>query len=146
LWTDKTWIFNTSIKDWLKYFFNRFTSSRYIVKGKCKKCGQCCKTILFSDENGYIKTEKDFIELQKRNKRYKMFEISGKMEETGALLFRCKSLGKDNLCKAYFFRSLYCRDYPAINPEFIKNGGTTLDNCGFYFDVNKKFEDYLKWK
>ena len=144
LLNDKAWIFNTSIGDWLNYFKNKFSSSRYILKGKCKKCGACCRNILFSNENGYIKTEADFVEMQERNRRYRLFEISGKLEENGALLFKCKMLGDDNLCKSYFLRSLYCRDYPSVNPKFIQNGGTTLDGCGFYFDVNKKFEDYLK--
>lgn len=139
------WVLNTPFKDWVKYFFNKFNSSKYVLKGKCKRCGECCKNILFSDENGYIKTVEGFEALKKRNKKYNHFEIAGKLDELGgAFLFKCKSLNKNNLCKDYFFRSLYCRDYPSINPEFIRNGGETLDGCGYYFDVNKKFSDYIK--
>ena len=150
------WIFETPIKDWIKYFKNQFGTSRYVIKGKCKKCGKCCETILFSDENGYIKTEEDFLELRKRNRRYYHFEINGRHGENwtkediknrkiiqGALYFKCKSLGKDKKCKNYFFRSLYCRDYPSINPDFISAGGETIDGCGFYFDIDKKFNEYL---
>lgn len=150
------WIFETPIKDWIKYFKNQFGTSRYIIKGECKKCGKCCETILFSDENGYIKTEEDFLELRKRNRRYYHFEINGRHGENwtkediknrkiiqGALYFKCKSLGKDKKCKNYFFRSLYCRDYPSINPDFISAGGETIDGCGFYFDIDKKFNEYL---
>lgn len=136
-------------EDILQYIKNKLFSSKYVIKGKCKKCGQCCASILFSDEKGYIKNEDDFINLQKRNRRYRHFEISGKVCDendftNGALTFRCKSLGKDGRCTKYFFRSLYCRDYPSINSAFIHNGGTTLDGCGYYFDVDKKFKDYLK--
>jgi len=141
---DKAWIFNVSLKDWFKFFLNKFTSSKYVIKGKCKKCGNCCRTILLSDENGYIKDEEHFKQIQKENKRYKIFEISGRMEENGALMFKCKALKENGLCGAYFFRSLYCRNYPAINYDFLNNGGTTIDGCGYYFDVNKKFKDYIK--
>ena len=126
-------------------------SSRYVVKGKCKKCGKCCSTILLSDENGYIKTEEDFIKLQKQNRAIRNFVINGVADDVekdspqyGALLFKCRVLRDDGRCERYFFRSLFCRDYPSINPDFIQMGGTTLDGCGYYFDVDKKFEEYLK--
>ena len=139
------------IEDLICYFKNKLFSSKYVIKGKCKKCGQCCSTILFSDENSYIKTHEDFIKLLKKNKRLNNFTINGKVcdvekdnPQYGALLFKCKSLKEDGKCANYFFRSLYCRDYPSINPSFIQMGGTTLEGCGYYFDVDKKFEEYLK--
>lgn len=154
---DFLWIFKTPLKDWVTFFKNRFSTSKYVIKGKCKMCGKCCENILFSDEDGYVKTEEHFFQLRKRNLRYYHFFINGKMEENfkpadfsnpksqaGALLFKCKSLGENKKCNHYFFRSLYCRDYPSINKTFIAEGGTTLDDCGFSFDVDKKFSDYLK--
>ncbi len=138
------------IQDLIQYIKNKLFSSKYVVKGKCKQCGKCCSTILFSDENGYIKTEEDFLSLQKRNRRYLHFTINGRVKDKnnsfydGALMFKCKSLGEDNRCKRYFLRSIYCRDYPSINPTFIHNGGETLDGCGFWFDVDKSFEEYLR--
>lgn len=143
-------IVKNTFEDFIQYIKNKFFSSKYITKGKCKKCGTCCRTILFSDENGYIKSKEAFLELQKRNKRYLRFVINGTVKNTenssfdGALMFKCKSLSKDNKCKKYFLRPLWCRDYPSINSNFIYNGGQTLDECGFYFDVDKKFKDYLK--
>ncbi len=154
---DYVWVFKTPLKQWIEFIKNRLTTSKYVLKGKCKMCGACCENILFSDEKGYIKEAREFEELRKRNRRYYSFEIAGTYEGEytaeefkdkrnikGALLFRCKSLGEDKKCKNYFLRSLYCRDYPAINPEFIARGGTTLDGCGYYFDVSKKFKDFLK--
>ena len=86
-------------------------SSRYVVKGKCKKCGKCCSTILLSDENGYIKTEEDFIKLQKQNRAIRNFVIKGIADEVekespqyGALLFKCRVLRDDVKCGRYFFR------------------------------------------
>jgi Fe-S-cluster containining protein len=142
-----SWVFKTDFKDWIKYFLNKWSSSKYVIKGQCRQCGQCCLNILFSDENGYIKTKEGFEKLQKRKYFYKQFFIAGKVKEDDiskdALLFGCKYL-KNNKCSKYFFRPLFCRDYPAINNDFIYYGGETLDNCGFYFDVNKKFSTYLK--
>ncbi len=113
-------------------------------------CGQCCSTILFSDENGYIKTPETFEELKKKNRKLRQFVINGKVDDVekehiqyGALLFKCRAL-KNNKCSVYFMRSFFCRDYPQVNSEFIQMGGTTLDDCGYKFDVNKTFDDYLK--
>jgi len=156
---DFVWVFKTPFRDWVSYFKNKMGSSKYIVKGSCKKCGQCCENIIFSDENGYIKTPEGFEKLKKENLRYRHFFINDIMDETkfpfepedfddpykqaGALLFKCKSLGNDNRCKRYFIRALCCRNYPSVNKTFLAQGGQTLEGCGYYFDVDKKFKDYL---
>ena len=126
---------------------NKLTSSKYVVKGKCKQCGKCCESILFSNENGYIKTEEDFKLLQKKHLVYNFFYKNGIVKGEGediedALLFKCKFL-KNKKCSIYWFRPIFCRDYPAINPKFIEMGGVTLDNCGYYFEPDKKFSEYL---
>ncbi len=127
---------------------NHFTSSKYVVKGKCNRCGNCCRNIIFSDENGYIKDEEVFFKLQKKTKGYKIFKPSGKItdekgEANGALTFECKFL-KNNKCSIYFIRPLFCREYPMVIPAFIYNGGGMLEGCGFHFEVNKEFKEYLK--
>lgn len=136
------------LKEWLKYFINRLTSSKYVIKGECKKCGECCRTIMFLDEdNKYINTPEMFEQAKKRVKRLKNFDINGELKENGvitALLFKCKFLKDNGQCSHYWRRSLFCRDYPAINSDFIMRGGETLDTCGYYFETNKKFEEYLK--
>jgi Fe-S-cluster containining protein len=103
---------------------------------------------MFLDEdNNYIKTEDDFEKAKKRLGRLKNFEINKELLENGevkALLFKCKSLKENGQCSHYWRRSLFCRDYPAINSDFIMRGGETLDGCGFSFETDKKFEEYLK--
>ena len=111
-------------------------------------CGECCKNILFSNENGYIKNEDDFKIMQKNHLIYRFFSPNGKVQNkgeelNGAILFKCKFL-KNNRCSIYLFRPIFCRDYPSINKKFIQMGGTTLDNCGFKFEPDKKFIEYLK--
>ncbi len=138
------------IEDVIFTINSKLTSSKYILKGKCKQCGQCCTCVLFSDENGYIKNEEDFKKLQKKYFVYRFFSPNGKVtneteELEGAILFKCKHL-KNNKCGIYLFRPIFCRDYPAINRNFIYFGGVTLDNCGYSFGENKKFKDYIKNK
>ena len=141
------------IKNFIEDIFleinNKLFSSKYVVKGKCKKCGRCCRNILFSTQAGYIKSEEVFNKMKKKYPYYRNFQISGvvkdKLEfQNGALTFECKFISKDNRCKIYLFRPIFCRDYPNINPDLIYNGVEMLDGCGFYFDVDKKFSQYLK--
>lgn len=126
-----------------KLLFKRITSSKFVLKGKCKKCGSCCKNIVFFIEEKPIQTEEQFDILKEWNKSYHHFFISGK-DDDGALLFTCKSLDENNICKNYFFRSIKCRTYPYIKKDFILNGGRPLDGCGYYFSVDKNFASYLK--
>ena len=137
------------IEDCIFDLHNKIFSSRYVIKGKCKKCGNCCRNILFSTKDGYVKSEELFNEMQKKYKYYRNFRISGVVQnkqefQNGALTFECKFISKNNKCLIYPIRPIYCRNYPDLNPELIYGGVEMLDDCGFYFDVNKKFCDYLK--
>ena len=128
---------------------NKLFSSKYVIKGKCKRCGACCRNILFSTQEGYIKDEEIFKKMQKKYPYYRNFKISGIVKDkkdfqNGALTFECKFISKNNKCKIYPIRPIFCRDYPNINPSLIYEGVTMLDGCGFYFDIDKKFKTYLK--
>ena len=136
-------------QDFYLHLNNKLFSSKYVLKGKCKMCGRCCRNILFSTTEGYIKDEKLFKEMQRKHRYYRNFRISGVVKDkqdfqNGALTFECKFITKNNKCMIYWFRPLFCRDYPNINQDLIYNGVEMLDECGFYFDVNKKFSEYLK--
>jgi len=133
-----------SLYQHLKFLYNKAFSSKYIIKGKCKACGKCCRSIVFYDGDKLIKTEEDFVLAKKKNKRMNMFEISGKDDFDGALTFKCKSLADDGKCKDYWIRSIFCREYPFIIPDFIRNNGQTLEGCGYYYGVDKEFKEYLK--
>ena len=124
------------IKNFIEDIFleinNKLFSSKYVVKGKCKKCGRCCRNILFSTQKGYIKSEEVFNKMKKKYPYYRNFRISGvvkdKLEfQNGALTFECKFISKDNRCKIYLFRPIFCRDYPNINPDLIYNGVVIFD-------------------
>ena len=106
----------------------------------CKMCGKCCRSIVFYDGDKLIKTKEQFERAKLKNKRMNMFEITGVDETDGALTFTCKSLAPDGKCKVYFFRSLYCREYPFVKPDFIRKNGQTLEGCGYTYGVNKEFK------
>ncbi len=130
------------LSDWIKFYINKIFSSKYRKTGKCKQCGQCCRSIVFTDNNQPINDIEKFRELQMKYKFYRHFDVNG-YDSQGNLLFKCKSLDSKNRCKDYFFRSLYCRKYPDIDKKFIMAGGVLLDNCGYKIVPDKKFIDYL---
>lgn len=130
--------------EYIKFFINKLSSSKFIRKGKCNGCGSCCRNILlFSSDDLPIISEKQFKEVQEWDKHFKNFYISGKAEN-GALLFSCREIDENNRCKVYIFRGLGCRQYPKTNTKFLINGGKPLEGCGYFFEPNKPFKSYLK--
>jgi len=127
---------------YIKYFLNRLLSPKYKRLGKCKQCGQCCRQITLKIDNDFITSEELFLKLKSWQPHYNHFFISGKLEN-GVLLFTCKSLGDDNLCKDYWKRSLFCRHYPVLKSDFIRAGGETLENCGFYYKPAAEFSSFI---
>lgn len=130
---------------YLKFIIQYFDSSKYIRKGNCKKCGNCCRNILLYIEDEPIKTAEQFEKVKVWAKHYHNFFISGK-NENGLLLFTCKEIDDNNKCKVYFFRGLGCRLYPKKDTKFLINGGKPLDGCGYYFEPNKPFKSYINQK
>lgn len=130
----------------LKQYFSLLCSkraSRYKLSGKCKKCGACCKNITFLIGENYIKTPEQFEKMKEWDKKYNHFFISGAKED-GTLLFTCKSLGKDNLCKDYRWRSLYCKAYPVYDTRILSGNFEMLEGCGFKIVPEKSFEEFLR--
>ncbi len=132
-----------TIFQYLKFYFQKFFTSKYKIEGQCNQCGECCKNIIFMIDENYVCEEKQFESLKKFDKKYNHFDIAGKNEK-GILLFRCKSLDENNKCKDYVFRSVYCRAYPFVTDKIRLGGCETFESCGFKIKINKKFENYLK--
>lgn len=132
--------------EYIKFFIQKFQSSKFIRKGKCLGCGACCRNILlYATDDIPVVSEEQFEKIKEWDKHFKNFYISGK-SETGALLFTCRELDENNRCKVYFFRGLGCRQYPKKDTEFLINGGKPLDGCGYYFEADKNFKSYLNGK
>lgn len=126
----------------VKFFFSRLLSSKYVVRGKCRQCGNCCRNILFYIGSKVVTTEDEFERMKKFEKKYNNFYINGR-GKNGELLFACKALKQDGKCSVYRFRSVMCRIYPRISQKFVYDGGEPLDGCGYKFVVSKKFKDYF---
>ena len=131
------------ILDIIKFYINKLHSPKYILKGKCKQCGNCCRNIIFYAYDTPIKDIETFNHFKKQNKHLRLFYNSGK-NKSGELLFTCKSLNKNNLCKNYFFRSLYCRKYPLVKSLSTGTYLPTMENCGYEIIPNKSFNDFMK--
>ena len=131
------------MKKYIKFLFQYLSSSRYIKKGKCNGCGNCCRNILLYIEDDPITTEEQFEKVKEWEKHYHNFYVSGK-SENGPLLFTCKEIDENNRCKVYFFRGLGCRQYPKKDTKFLINGGKPLDGCGYYFEPTKSFKSYFE--
>lgn len=134
----------------IKIFFEDFIFSIKLklsknekIKGKCKSCGECCKTIVFYVGENVVKTKEQFELLKKWDKKYNNFEISG-VASDGALYFKCKALNEKNKCSVYPFRSLSCRMYPKIQTAFFQRGNGLKSCCGYYLEEQKPFTSYLK--
>ncbi len=123
--------------------FHKIKLPLFTLRGNCKKCGHCCRTITFMIDDKYVTDESEFEKLKEIDPKYNHFYPSG-IDENGVMFFTCKSLTEDNLCVDYVFRSLYCRLYPHIRMKALLLGAELPDECGYYVEKNKQFKDFLK--
>jgi hypothetical protein len=124
-------------------FLKKFKKPRLVIKGSCKKCGSCCRNISFMIGGKYLSEPEEFQNLKEFDSQYNHFFISGR-DKDGFLLFTCKSINSDNLCKCYHFRSLYCRLYPKIVTKHLATHTEMLEGCGYYIESNVDFKEFLK--
>ena len=129
--------------DDLKFFLNKNFSNRVKIEGKCKSCGECCRTIVFYVGDVPVTTKEQFELLKKWDKKYNNFEIFGTAPD-GVLYFKCKALKDNGKCRVYFFRSIACRLYPKYNSFFFTRGYELKDTCGYYQKTSKQFKDFVK--
>lgn len=126
----------------IKLLISMLFAPKYRLKGQCRQCGRCCRNIVFYNDNKPITEDDDLNKLIKEDRHLISFYVSGKNEK-GELLFTCKSIGEDNKCRHYWFRSLYCRRYPLV--KSLKTGQYLQpeDYCGYKIVPVKSFKDYL---
>ena len=120
-----------------------FFSNPKRLKGKCKACGECCRTIVFYVGENVVKTEEQFELLKNWDKKYNNFIPNG-FAPDGAMYFKCRALKDDGKCRTYFLRSIPCRMYPKVNSFLFSRGDELKPNCGYYYENDKNFEDFLK--
>ena len=128
--------------NFIKFFIDKNFSNPVKIKGHCKACGECCRTIVFYVGDNVVKTEEQFECLKRWDKKYRNFDVAGKSDD-GALYFKCKALSAEGKCKSYFFRSLSCRLYPKFQTPFFTRGRGLKSECGYYISHSKNFDDFL---
>lgn len=127
------------------YTKTRIFRAKYVRVGKCKICGNCCRSIKLLLGGNLIKTEEEFEEGKRCNPVFKMFYIYDKHPD-GVLRFSCRYLGEDNKCKRYFFRPLKCWTYPdhhKCDKDHIMRGKQTKEGCGFRYESTVSFSEVM---
>ncbi len=127
---------------WIRFFY----PSNIVIIGKCNKCGHCCKSImLYSRKSNYdgqavfIKTEEEFLVLQKEEAFYNNLKVSG-VTSNGELQFECIYL-QENKCSIYKHRPDFCKEYPSVKMFLL--GGSLYTGCGYRIKSKKDFKYYL---
>jgi len=130
--------------DTIKVFYYEFRSyfvvqkTAYKIEGECIKCGKCCKYMYSFDTY----SENEFKIMQRIYPKYRRFKIIGKDEKEN-LIFACRFVSENGLCKDYENRLNMCRSYPA---KKIYYNGKLHDGCGYKVLAEKKFNDFLVTK
>jgi len=110
----------TRIERWL-------TSPKWIIKGKCLKCGDCCKLLAmgippFAINRLWIQNVIRWYYEENYG-----FVFQG-IDDARWLVFTCTNLGKDHLCRIYFRRPGICREYPS---SYSNEPPNIVPSCGF---------------
>ena len=134
------YLFSLSLPAFVKLFFLKASGTDYLVTGKCNCCGQCCVHINLRCHKGWIRYEKDFYDLTRKNPHYKRFSIVGK-DNHGYLQFNCASFSELNGCRDYADRPDICRKYP--NKSLVLQGGQLLKGCGYVIQIGVSFSKRL---
>ena len=124
---------------WLKFYLNRLQSPGYILKGECKKCGRCCRNIVFFAYGNPIKDIKLFEELKIKNKRMNLFYPSGK-NENGEMLLKLVD-GALNKTRKMYILTVNNLD---INENMLGRPGRIRYVKQFENLTEKAINDYIK--
>ncbi|MDD5382085.1 MAG: YkgJ family cysteine cluster protein [Candidatus Margulisbacteria bacterium] len=102
--------------------------TRWVLTGKCRQCGSCCREIYLKMTPGQLRSEL-FTKLSVRWLSWLFgFKLIRIDRENHYLIFSCEHLTADNKCGNYFWRPNVCRNYPLV--DYFKEPGF-LPGCGF---------------
>ncbi|ACS79548.1 YkgJ family cysteine cluster protein [Maridesulfovibrio salexigens] len=131
--------------EYLEYKFRKWRLKRkrqtVIIRGSCKMCGNCCRSICLHAGGKWLKNEKQFLKAVDEDELLSRFEICGKTEE-GYLKFSCTSLTDNGTCNDYENRPQLCRNFP--NPTIFMQFGELPAGCGFRMSTETDFEKILQ--
>lgn len=124
---------------WIDWGFRRISriAVPYPYKriGKCRVCGKCCEQIAFEMEKKYFKYQWWLHFLIFYNDFFNHLDFLEAVPEEELVLFKCRLINENGSCGNYFWRPVFCREYPRPYKYFQKPD--TLPWCGFSF-VDKR--------
>ncbi|MDQ7823554.1 MAG: YkgJ family cysteine cluster protein [Candidatus Eremiobacteraeota bacterium] len=119
----------------------RVLGKSFLVKGKCRRCGRCCRQMALTLGGRKIGTEEDFDTLKKLFPAYQRFVIQG-TAPGGALVFSCTRLGSENLCGDYRRRPSFCRQFPDVQSFDLLH--LLPEGCGYSLIPLREFNEFLR--
>ena len=125
----------------IKKAIKKLAGKGYVVKGKCNRCGACCRHLALFLGREKIRDEEDFIKLKEAFPEYERFRIIGR-HPSGILIFACSMVGENNLCRDYAHRPQICKAFPCEESfDFLNH---MPEGCGYEAVPVKDFESFLK--
>ncbi len=113
---------------------------RFMVKGRCSKCGSCCKAVVLFFGSRKISSEEDFHRLCEAFPEYRCFKPE-RTHAAGFLIFSCSLLSEKNLCSNYRKRPPICRRFP--EPETFDHMHRLPEGCTYTVTPLKDFDEFL---
>ena len=102
--------------------------TRWVLEGKCKKCGTCCQEIYMKISPRQL-SSRFFTDLAVRWISWIFdFSLLRVDRDNLYLVFTCRHLRPDGKCGNYFWRPNICRNYPLV--DYFEEP-KTLPECGF---------------
>ena len=102
--------------------------SRWVLTGKCRQCGNCCRKILLKMTPAQTRSPL-FTRIAVRWISWLFdFIFLGIDRENNYLIFTCKHLTPAGKCGNYFWRPNVCRNFPLV--DYFEEP-SLLPQCGF---------------
>jgi hypothetical protein len=126
------------LDNFLTYFPKKiFFPTRWVLEGKCKQCGSCCKAIYLKITPRQL-SSKFFTGLAVAWTKWIFDFILLEIDyDNNYLVFTCKHHRPDGRCGNYFWRPNICRNYPLMDyfdePKF-------LPDCGYKSKLRQGLE------
>jgi Fe-S-cluster containining protein len=125
----------------LEKLIARLMGRRYLRRGKCLKCGKCCRRIVLLHKGRRVARDEDFLELLKIDRRHEWFSPL-KADDGDVHFYRCAQLAPDGRCRAYGSRLHLCRTYP--HEKIFSYGGRSIEGCGYTFFPIVSFQEVME--
>ena len=118
----------------LDHFVWRFLKLElFMIDGKCKKRGVCCKGLELTQFSRPIKSKMDYESLISKQPELSIFKPM--YHKTGEIKYlNCSALRDNNLCRQYEERPQLCRNYPY---SFFIAQDRLLPGCGYQIKLKK---------